>query len=89
VIKAHHLPRREYLLQQYADQNPVLLERAAGSEDAFDAAVSAITMARHIQDLESLPAFPPGSPKRIEGCIWEPARDTAESGGLGTIPRRA
>ncbi len=70
VIKSHHLPRREYLRQHYTDQNPVLLERAAGSEDAFDAAISAITMARHIRDLESLAAFPPGSPKRIEGCIW-------------------
>jgi Protein of unknown function (DUF429) len=88
VTKNRHLNRREYLRRCFSNQNPVLLERAAGSEDAFDAAVSAITMASHIQDLESLPAFPPGSPKRIEGCIWKPATDTTESGGIATIPRR-
>lgn len=72
VVKNRHLNRREYLRQYSSDQNPVLLERAAGSEDAFDAAVSALIMGRHVQELEHLPEFPPDTPQRIEGCIWTP-----------------
>lgn len=72
VVKNRHLNRREYLRRYSSDQNPVLLERAAGSEDAFDAAVSALIMARHIQELEHLPEFPPDSPQRVEGCIRTP-----------------
>jgi hypothetical protein len=72
VVKNRHLNRREYLRRYSSDQNPVLLERAAGSEDAFDAAVSALIMARHVHELEHLPEFPPDSPQRIEGCIWTP-----------------
>jgi hypothetical protein len=49
-----------------------LLERAAGSEDAFDAAISALAMASHLDELESLQPFPLGSPQPIEGCIWVP-----------------
>jgi hypothetical protein len=72
VVKNRHLNRREYLRRYSSDQNPVLLERAAGSEDAFDAAVSALIMARHVHELEHLPGFPPSSPQWIEGCIWTP-----------------
>lgn len=75
VVKSRHIPRREHLRQHHPDQNPVLLERAAGSEDAFDAAVSAIAMGRHVQGLESLPTLPSDSPYRIEGRIWAPNRD--------------
>jgi hypothetical protein len=46
---------------------------------AFEAAVSAVTMTRQIQELESSVTFPAAWPKRIEGCIWEPAVDTAEA----------
>jgi hypothetical protein len=74
LIKSHHLDRRAHLTETFPDQNPVLLERAAGSEDAFDAAISALTMARHLGDLENLSRFAPGSPQLIEGCIWTPSR---------------
>ena len=47
-------------------------ERAAGSEDAFDAAVSALVMARHRDELSALPPVPPGSRLRLEGAIWTP-----------------
>ena len=47
------------------------VERAAGSEDAFDAAVSALVMAQHAERLSALrptedPAF------ALEGRIWTP-----------------
>jgi hypothetical protein len=76
LVKSHHLDRRAHLTQTFPDQNPVLLERAAGSEDAFDAAISALMMAANIDELESLPQFAPDSPQVIEGCIWTP-RNTA------------
>jgi Protein of unknown function (DUF429) len=72
LVKSRHLHRRAHLTQAFPDQNPVLLERAAGSEDAFDAAISALMMARNLDDLENLPVFAPGSPQLIEGCIWSP-----------------
>jgi hypothetical protein len=49
-------------------------ERAAGSEDAFDAAVSALVMARHREELSALPPVPPGSRLRLEGAIWTPRK---------------
>lgn len=73
VVKSRHLERRKYLEQTFPDQNSVLRERAAGSEDAFDAAVSALAMADRLDELASLPTRPPGSAQRIEGEIWTPA----------------
>ena len=75
LVKSRHLHRRVHLTQTFPDQNPVLLERAAGTEDAFDAAISALAMSQHLGDLESLRPFPTGSPQLIEGCIWTPSRD--------------
>jgi hypothetical protein len=49
-----------------------MLERAAGSEDAFDAAVSAIIMSRHRDELSALPRVTDAT-VRLEGWIWEPA----------------
>jgi Protein of unknown function (DUF429) len=60
LVKSRHLERRPHLTQTFSDQNPVLLERAAGSEDAFDAAISALGMAQHLDELENLQPFPPG-----------------------------
>jgi Protein of unknown function (DUF429) len=72
VTKKRAVDRSDYLAEHFPDQTKLLLERAAGSEDAFDAAVSALMMARNVDDLENLPAFAPGSPQLIEGCIWVP-----------------
>lgn len=45
---------------------------ASASEDAFDATVSALVMAQHAGDLESLPAI--ADPQTLrEGLIWYPA----------------
>jgi Protein of unknown function (DUF429) len=72
VVKSLHLERRRYLERNFPDQDPVLRERAAGSEDAFDAAVSALAMAANLDELSNLPVRPPGSAQHIEGEIWAP-----------------
>jgi hypothetical protein len=72
LFKNRHLNRRAHLRETFPEQNQVLLERAAGAEDAFDAAISALAMARHIDELENLQPFPYRSPQLIEGCIWSP-----------------
>jgi hypothetical protein len=82
VLKSRHRARREYLARRFADQDPVIRERAAGSEDAFDAAVSALVMARHRDELASLATAPPGSRARVEGAIWLPRDGTAPAGAV-------
>jgi hypothetical protein len=58
-------------LEQWFPHHPrPLLERAAGSEDAFDAAVSALVMSAHIRQLRALPARPAHA---LEGLVWAPA----------------
>jgi hypothetical protein len=64
LVKSRHLERRAHLTQTFPDQNQVLLERAAGSEDAFDAAISALTMAQHLDELEN--------PTRLTWTRWSP-----------------
>ena len=79
VTKTRHRDRRQYLEKHYgadasgpqAGQDPVLLERAAGSDDAFDAAISALTMTEQVSELESL--FETQDRQRhLEGQIWAP-----------------
>jgi hypothetical protein len=75
VVKRRHRDRRKYLKERCHEQGAVLRERAAGSEDAFDAAVSALEMSRHLDEFERLPELPPDVSQRIEGQIWMPARE--------------
>jgi predicted nuclease with RNAse H fold len=70
VNKGRWLNRHRYL-ERWPDQDRGLLERAAGSEDAFDAAVSALVMATHVGELATLSQT--SDPDHlIEGCIWLP-----------------
>jgi len=72
--KGRFYERHEFLQARFAGQDPVLLERAAGSADAFDAAVSALSMAEHLAELESLePSTDPD--ELLEGRIWRPAAE--------------
>lgn len=77
VVKSRWTARRTWLLDRFPDQPRGPLERAAGSEDAFDAAVSALAMGRHADELAALPRVEDS----IEGRIWRPAP-------LGPPPRR-
>jgi hypothetical protein len=71
VDKGRWASRREYLQARFSDHDPVMLERAAGSEDAFDAAVSALVMAAHIEEIEALQQT--ADPiELLEGRIWVP-----------------
>jgi hypothetical protein len=74
VLKRRHRARRGYLARRFPGQDAVMRERAAGSEDAFDAAVSALVMAAHHDELAALPPVPAGSRLRLEGAIWIPGR---------------
>ena len=70
VNKGRWHERHEYL-KRWPDQDRALLERAAGSEDAFDATVSALVMSRHIGDLAAL-ELEADPDYTLEGRIWTP-----------------
>lgn len=71
VKKSNWGERHALLFERFPEQSSALLERAAGSEDAFDAAVSALVMGCHQAQLGELtkPSDPDYS---IEGKIWRP-----------------
>ena len=72
VRKSRWADRHQFLLRRFPEQPRDLLERAAGSEDAFDAAVSALVMSENELGLAELtPAA--GGDHAIEGKIWRPA----------------
>jgi Protein of unknown function (DUF429) len=71
VVKSSPAARERHL-EAYPHLAPEHRQAAVGSEDAFDAAVSALMMARHLADLEALPPEP--DPRvQLEGRIWHPA----------------
>jgi hypothetical protein len=81
VQKGRWSQRHAYLKpERFPGQPQTLLERAAGSEDAFDATVSALTMGAHAHSILTLPAGH-DLDSRIEGRIWTPPD------GLGGRPR--
>jgi hypothetical protein len=79
VIKSSWQARHAHLTTECSEQPERMLERAAGSEDAFDAAVSAIVMSRHRDQLSALP--PVGDATvRLEGRIWTPDPSSTGAG---------
>lgn len=75
VRKSKAPARRRYLEALAATfrawcADPCLAERAASSEDAFDAAVSALALGR-LRSLDDLPSPLPAQ-ARLEGWIWAP-----------------
>lgn len=73
VNKGRWATRHRYLREHFPAQPEDLLERAAGSEDAFDAAVAALVMTEHEAELRTL-ALPADPACGIEGKIWRPER---------------
>jgi len=55
--------------------------KAASSEDAFDAAVSAVVMSRHIDEIAALTRFE-DQVELIEGAIWWPQDTRAAAGHI-------
>ena len=71
VNKSSAAARAAHLDARHPELGADLRRRAASSEDAFDAAVSALVMARHLDELIVL--FPTTDPQdRLEGLIWHP-----------------
>lgn len=71
VDKGRWSARVAYMDKRFPDQTERFRERAAGSEDAFDAAVSALVMHAHRSALAQLPVTTdPGI--LLEGQIWIP-----------------
>ncbi|MCW3065927.1 MAG: hypothetical protein JWN32_3099 [Solirubrobacterales bacterium] len=71
VNKSNWGKRHAFLHERFPAQPATLLERAAGSEDAFDAAVSALVMGQHQDQLATLSAT--ADPYfAIEGKVWRP-----------------
>jgi hypothetical protein len=81
VVKRDPAARIAYLDQRYPDLSAPLRDQAVASEDAFDAAVSAMVMSGHEAALRTLE--PPADPAAIrEGWVW-----TAD-GTRGLTPAR-
>lgn len=70
VSKGRWRSRLDYLQRHHDNQDPVMRERAAGSGDSFDAAVSALEMDRFRDQLDRLTAGE--GPVQVEGEIWRP-----------------
>jgi hypothetical protein len=71
VVKSSPTARATYLDVHLPEMSPAFRDAAVRSEDAFDAAVSAVVMSRHEADLRTLP--PAVHPVELrEGCVWTP-----------------
>lgn len=74
VKKSNACDRTLYLQSRHPHLAPPLRARAEASEDAFDAAVSALAMRGAARELGRLPEA--ADPReRLEGRIWAPRRD--------------
>jgi diadenosine tetraphosphate (Ap4A) HIT family hydrolase len=71
VNKSSQADREKYLSSGFPEIDDDLLRIAASSEDAFDAAVSAVVMARHSAEIDEL-AQARDETQLIEGRIWWP-----------------
>ena len=71
VNKSNAEHRRTYIEERYGHLDAAMRERAASSDDAFDAAVSALVMWEHQAELAALrPAR--DDVERLEGATWRP-----------------
>jgi hypothetical protein len=73
VVKSRAEARRAYLAAHFPGLPHQWIEVAAGSEDAFDAAASALVMARHVEKFGSLSPTTDAQ-TLLEGLIWDPMR---------------
>lgn len=73
VVKSDASARERYVDEKFPGLRGELRRRAVSTEDAFDAAVSALMMWQHVHELGSLRAEV-GSAMALEGAIWTPRR---------------
>ena len=69
--KSNPIARTELLASRYPQLSAEHRQLAIASEDAFDAAVSALVMVEHVANLQSLPEEADPT-LRLEGRIWHP-----------------
>jgi hypothetical protein len=72
VVKSDAAARAAHVDRHFPALAPALRDAVVGSEDAFDAAVSAIVMSGHELELRALPAL--DGDARLEGEVWRPRR---------------
>lgn len=75
ISKSNESARVHYLASRGFDMHPEILAKAVSCEDAFDAVVSAIAMAKAWDQLTNLEATRDRQ-LRLEGIIWHPAWDS-------------
>ena len=80
--------RQAYLAQHCPEVDCEFACKAASSEDAFDAAVSAVVMSRHLDEISTLTATRDPT-ELIEGRIWWPRemREAAASSTRRPVPQ--
>lgn len=71
INKTSAVERGLYMERNFATQDPALLRIAASSEDALDAAVSALRMSERAAAIERLSPAQDDT-ERLEGCLWRP-----------------
>ncbi len=71
VNKSDPSARKALLAGGFPEIDDMLARRAASSDDAFDAAISAVVMARHLDDISALTASRDPT-ELLEGVIWWP-----------------
>ena len=87
VTKSDFGARQQYLARGWPEIGDPFGRKAASSEDAFDAAVSAVVMSRHLDEISALTKSQ-DSTELIEGRIWWPRelRRTAATSPLSAVP---
>jgi hypothetical protein len=78
VNKTSESARHAYLDHHCPQITEAMRTKAASSEDAFDAAISALVMAKHRDEFLHLPAAS-DSEHQLEGDIWRPRHELAVS----------
>jgi hypothetical protein len=74
VRKSSPVARALHLASRFGDHDPAHAELAASTEDAFDAAISALRMAEHAGAFADLPPAR-DEVEALEGRIWSPLED--------------
>lgn len=84
VTKSDHASRETYLREGFPEIPSRLARVASASDDAFDAAISSVVMARHMDDLRALTRSTDPT-VLLEGRIWWP---TEARGPIATAAGR-
>ena len=83
VNKSDHSARVSYLARGFPEIGAALAGEAASSEDAFDTAVSAVVMNRHLDEIATLTKARDPT-EQIEGRIWWP-REVREAASISPV----